>query len=351
MNLKTVVCGPREGWRVSNGLLKRLPRQVFSVDGPGPTTTTRKMNPPQSVRARQESSLHFPETSIVGGGLVEGPPMKDWRAPLQKQGGLSPVVALGKFDAMHVGHRALAEAAAALGGHPWLISFSGMAEVLNWEPRLPIVPFCERASVLKSWAPFCGGLPPCMRYLPFGEIRSMSPEEFVELLAEQLGAVGIVAGENYRFGYKAAGDANTLQELGGKYGMKVTILDLVTSQGEPAVENVSTSKVRDGLAKGALGQVQKYLDRRYRLVSEFDSTESIPFSGGSTIPMKAFLNQPPVEGPYPVDVQLQTISHDGLLNDVMGPLRTTISFDESGVRVPGLEMGNLAGRMHLVVDF
>lgn len=110
------------------------------------------------------------------------------------------MVALGKFDAMHIGHRALAETAAAMGGQPWLISFSGMAEVLKWEPRLPIVPLCERWSVLESWAPYCGNSTPRMRYLPFKEIRSMSPEDFVEVLARKLCATGIVAGSNYRFG-------------------------------------------------------------------------------------------------------------------------------------------------------
>lgn len=39
------------------------------------------------------------------------------------------IVALGKFDAMHKGHRALAVAAAEMGGQPWLLSFSGMSEV------------------------------------------------------------------------------------------------------------------------------------------------------------------------------------------------------------------------------
>eukprot|EP00951_Prasinocladus_malaysianus_P007060 scaffold50614_cov46-Prasinocladus_malaysianus.AAC.1 len=38
------------------------------------------------------------------------------------------IVALGKFDAMHKGHRSLALAAAEMGGQPWLLSFSGMAE-------------------------------------------------------------------------------------------------------------------------------------------------------------------------------------------------------------------------------
>jgi FAD synthase len=37
-------------------------------------------------------------------------------------------------------------------------------------------------------------------YLPFAAIRSMSPEAFVQLLQQELGAAGVVAGINYRFG-------------------------------------------------------------------------------------------------------------------------------------------------------
>lgn len=44
------------------------------------------------------------------------------------------VVALGKFDALHIGHRALAEQAARMGS-PVLLSFAGMGEVLGWQPR------------------------------------------------------------------------------------------------------------------------------------------------------------------------------------------------------------------------
>ena len=50
-------------------------------------------------------------------------------------------MALGKFDALHVGHRALAERAAEL-GTPFLLSFAGMAEVLGWEARY----VCSRIS-------------------------------------------------------------------------------------------------------------------------------------------------------------------------------------------------------------
>ena len=41
---------------------------------------------------------------------------------------------MGKFDALHIGHRELAIQAAKV-GPPFLLSFVGMAEVLGWEPR------------------------------------------------------------------------------------------------------------------------------------------------------------------------------------------------------------------------
>lgn len=43
-------------------------------------------------------------------------------------------MALGKFDALHVGHRELVIQASRV-GTPFLMSFVGMAEVFGWEPR------------------------------------------------------------------------------------------------------------------------------------------------------------------------------------------------------------------------
>lgn len=51
------------------------------------------------------------------------------------------IVALGKFDALHIGHRELA-IQASRAGPPFLLSFVGMAKVLGWEPRYDIVFVC-----------------------------------------------------------------------------------------------------------------------------------------------------------------------------------------------------------------
>lgn len=140
-----------------------------------------------------------------------------------EQGG-GACVALGKFDAMHVGHRELAARCAAMGETPFLVSFWGMAEVLGWEGRLPVgeplaryalyltitstllsngfdtrrprpstllaVAPQDRSRVLQSWAPHCAGRAPRQRVLPFRAIREMPPEDFVEFLARDLGATG-----------------------------------------------------------------------------------------------------------------------------------------------------------------
>ena len=128
----------------------------------------------------------------------------DWRKPLiphdQLRGRQGAAVALGKFDAMHAGHRALAEAAAAMGGYPCLLSFWGMAEVLNLTPRQPLVADCERKRILESWAPTCGGVAPVQRSIPFADIRTMEAEKFVKLLATDLAVFGVVVGANFRFG-------------------------------------------------------------------------------------------------------------------------------------------------------
>lgn len=87
-------------------------------------------------------------TSTSELSLVEESTTASWRSPLDGpvtdrntressvreaigERSRSCVVALGKFDAMHLGHRSLVEKASRMGGQPWLISFSGMASELG----------------------------------------------------------------------------------------------------------------------------------------------------------------------------------------------------------------------------
>ncbi len=58
-----------------------------------------------------------------------------------------------------------------MGGMPWLVSFSGIAEVLGWPSRLPLVAPEDRRRVLESWTPLCGGHRPQECSIPFAQVH------------------------------------------------------------------------------------------------------------------------------------------------------------------------------------
>ena len=78
--------------------------------------------------------------------------------------------------------------AAGMGGQPWLVSFSGMAQVMGWTHRPPLVAPCSRSAILQAWQPHCRAYLPLQRFIPFHAVRSMSPADFVRALAEDLQA-------------------------------------------------------------------------------------------------------------------------------------------------------------------
>lgn len=226
---------------------------------------------------------------------------------------LSPVkggiVALGKFDALHIGHRELAIQASKVGA-PFLLSFVGIAEVLGWEPRAPIVAKCDRKRVLVSWAPYCGNVAPTEFQVKFSSVRHLTPQQFVEKLSKELGVQGVVAGENYRFGYRAFGDASELSRLCKEYGMEAFIINSVMDKNQDSRTadsnesskergQVSSTRVRMALAKGDVRYVSELLGRRHRLMLRAEDREWFTFDKHkASFPKSCLLNLPPKDGSY-----------------------------------------------------
>lgn len=222
------------------------------------------------------------------------------------------IVALGKFEALHIGHRELAIQAAKI-GPPFLLSFVGMAEVLGWEPRVPIVAKCDRNRVLSSWASCCGEKIPREFQIEFSKVRYFTPRHFVEKLSKELGVHGVVAGENYRFGYKASGDASDLVRLCNEYGVKACIINSVMDKNQdpehlnPCYPNevgqVSSTRVRYALSKGDMNYVSQLLGRHHRLFLTVGDQERFFMSDDNkrrtlSAPKSRLLNIPPMEGVY-----------------------------------------------------
>jgi riboflavin kinase/FMN adenylyltransferase len=143
-------------------------------------------------------------------------------------------LALGSFDGIHAGHRAVIAAAR-----------DGL------DPEIGAVP-----SVVSFW--------PHPREVLFGEarLRLDLPQEKLSLLEplETLQAKRIAVGTNFRFGHRRAGDAEFLQRLARRRGVEVRIVDIV----EDADGRMSSSRIRSALEKGALTQAEALLGRPYR---------------------------------------------------------------------------------------
>jgi riboflavin kinase/FMN adenylyltransferase len=101
----------------------------------------------------------------------------------------------------------------------------------------------------------------CLYLLEFDEnTKNLSPDEFVRnILKDRLNAGILVAGFNYRFGKDRSGDAGTLEDLGRRYGIKVIIVPAVYHDGIV----ISSTLVRDCLAKGEIERVNGLLGRNY----------------------------------------------------------------------------------------
>ncbi len=170
------------------------------------------------------------------------------------------VVALGMFDGVHLGHRALMsrlqEEAKLLHAIPAVYTFSNHPlEVLGGNVRL-LSGIRERNMLLRSLGA------EELESLPFTrEMAALSPEAFVDLLSAKWDVRGLVVGYNYTCGDRGAGTPETLREIGSRRGFSVSVVEPVLLEGEP----VSSTRIREAVERGDITLANRLLKRRYTL--------------------------------------------------------------------------------------
>lgn len=99
--------------------------------------------------------------------------------------------------------------------------------------------------------------------LPFTpELSRMPADEFVhEILVERLHVAVVVVGENFTFGYKAAGDVNLLRLLGSRFGFMAEGHNLVTADSL----TYSSTYIRACIDAGDVEAAAEALGRPHRL--------------------------------------------------------------------------------------
>ncbi|OLS01766.1 bifunctional riboflavin kinase/FAD synthetase [Tissierella creatinophila] len=171
-------------------------------------------------------------------------------------------VALGNFDGIHLGHRKL------------ILSMIKDSKELNIIPSVLLfnkhpkeVLFGKSPDFITSTEDKHEILEQMMVKIIYEtefneEFRKLSPECFVKkILIDKLNVKSVFVGFDYRFGYKASGDINTLKELGDKYKFKVTIIDPVYDEKRV----LSSTEIRMHIKEGNIRLANEMLGRNYKI--------------------------------------------------------------------------------------
>jgi riboflavin kinase / FMN adenylyltransferase len=153
-------------------------------------------------------------------------------------------VAIGTFDGVHLGHRAVID---------------GSDTVLTFEPHPLAVLHPDALPKLLSPLPIKRDLIAGLGVdelvvIPFDrEFASKTAEEFVdEVLVDRLGAERVSVGENFRFGRGARGDA---EFLGRRPEFETRVVPLIEADGE----TVSSSHIRGLVLAGDVRRAADFL--------------------------------------------------------------------------------------------
>jgi riboflavin kinase/FMN adenylyltransferase len=180
--------------------------------------------------------------------------------------GFGPTVAaVGNFDGVHLGHRAILAAAAAearnTGARSVAITFDPHPEQFLRPARAPrlITPLPERLRLLGET-----GIDAALVLTFDAALARLSPREFVQrTLIAALGVRAMHEGQNFRFGHGATAGVRELAVLGEEFGFAVHVQDAVRVRGL----EVSSSAVRKLIGAGDIRRARWMLGRPFAVLS------------------------------------------------------------------------------------
>jgi riboflavin kinase/FMN adenylyltransferase len=167
------------------------------------------------------------------------------------------VAALGNFDGVHRGHRAVIGAALArarvLGRPAAALTFEPHPRAF-FKPDEPLFRLTDERNKLRLLA--ACGLDGAVVVTFDAALASLTAEEFVgRYLVGWLGVAGIVVGFNFHFGKDRTGSPGFLTAQGRKHGFAVDIVPIFADQGRP----VSSGPIREALAAGHVDEAAELL--------------------------------------------------------------------------------------------
>lgn len=227
-----------------------------------------------------------------------------------------PVVTIGTFDGVHLGHRQvilrLQEIAQKHGGETVIFTF-------HTHPRLVTAPYETNLRLLttlkektKLFEQY--GIRHLVVY-PFDKAFSeLSYSEFVEnILVNQMRTHCLVVGYDHKFGKNREGDFEYLQKCASKFNFEVEKLDVLTFE----KESISSTKIRQSLENGEIEKANRFLGYRFTLHGTVIDGKRIGRKLGfptANIEASDKFKIIPGYGVYAVRVHINNDKYNGMLN-------------------------------------
>jgi riboflavin kinase/FMN adenylyltransferase len=231
------------------------------------------------------------------------------------------VIALGKFEALHIGHTYLIDAMMSYrsrGLSALVFSFNpSPSEFFSGGDYKYLFTSSERARLIKDT-----GADYFVEY-PFDEAFSRtSPERFIEFMRGRLNCRRIVVGESFRFGYQKSGGKAVLQAAAGRFGFGTTIVPRVVDYGG---ETVSSSRVRGAVLAGDMPTARRLLGRAFFIDGAVQTGKGLARTiGFPTVNLKVPKEKlTPPDGVYAATVEVGRERFPGIAN-----VGTNPTFDE-----------------------
>lgn len=180
------------------------------------------------------------------------------------------VAALGNFDGVHAGHRAVLDHARDLAVQ---IGSVPVAAVFSPHPRRLFradePPFRLMNDAQRERALLAAGAARVDTIRFDAALAAMTPEEFVrDVLVGQLALDGVVTGADFCFGKGRAGNAHTLRALGREHGLAVGVASTLIAEKLDDRGKFSSSAVRHALREGDVETAASLLGRPWAIEGE-----------------------------------------------------------------------------------
>ncbi|MGQ1908802.1 bifunctional riboflavin kinase/FAD synthetase [Marinifilum sp. RC60d5] len=229
---------------------------------------------------------------------------------------INPVVTIGTFDGVHLGHRKvirrLQELAHKVKGETVIFTFYPHPRlVLNKENNgLRLINTLEEKKVLLEAA----GIDHLVVYPFTKEFSQLSYIEFVEqILVKQLGMKYLVVGYDHRFGHNREGKYEDLKVFADQLNFKIERQDVLNMD----AINVSSTKVRTAISEGDIKMANKYLGYRFFIKGDvIDGKKlgrTLGFPTANIDPQESY-KLVPKDGVYAVKVDVDDTRYLGMLN-------------------------------------